>query len=232
MNEKSAEPTLESLQQTLGVRMDADLLSLALTHRSWAYEHGEAPTNERLEFLGDAVLGIIVTDAIFHDYPEAPEGQLARLRAAVVNSKSLADVARALGIGAHIRLGRGEEVTAGHDKPSILADTLEAIIGAVYVDSGFETARAFVRRLMMDHIAIAAELGAGLDWKSSLQELAAERGLAAPAYDIESEGPPHARLFTATVILDGERFGAGTGTSKKEAEQQAAAQAYAALTTR
>ena len=232
MNEKSAEPTLEPLQQTLGVSMDAELLTLALTHRSWAYEHGEAPTNERLEFLGDAVLGIIVTDAIFHDYPDAPEGQLARLRAAVVNSKSLADVARALGIGAHIRLGRGEEVTAGHDKPSILADTLEAIIGAVYVDSGFEAARAFVRRLMMDHIAIAAELGAGLDWKSSLQELAAERGWPAPMYDVDSEGPPHARTFTATVILNDERFGSGSGTSKKEAEQQAAAQAYAALTSR
>ena len=160
MNDKSVEPTLESLQQTLGVSMDADLLLLALTHRSWAYEHGEAPTNERLEFLGDAVLGIFVTDAIFHDYPDAPEGQLARLRAAVVNSKSLAEVARALGIGPHIRLGRGEEATAGHDKPSILADTLEAIIGAVYVDAGFEAARAFVRRLMMDHIAVAAELGA------------------------------------------------------------------------
>lgn len=231
MNEMSAEQTLDHLQRTLGVAIDPDLLSLALTHRSWAYEHGVAETNERLEFLGDSVLGIIVTDAIYCDYPDAPEGQLARLRAAVVNSKSLADVARAVGIGAHIRLGRGEEVTAGHDKPSILADTLEAIIGAVYVDSGFESARAFVRRLMMENIAFAAELGAGLDWKSSLQELAAERGLSVPAYDIDADGPPHARVFTATVVLDGKHYGTGSGTSKKEAEQQAAAQAYAALTS-
>lgn len=230
MNEISSESNLETVLSTFGVSVDADLLDLALTHRSWAYEHGGALTNERLEFLGDSVLGIVVTDAIYHDYPNAQEGQLARLRAAVVNSRSLADIARELGLGAHIKLGRGEETSAGHDKASILADTLEALIGAVFVSAGYEAARAFVRRLTLDHIAIAAELGAGLDWKSSLQELAAERGMAVPAYEIDSEGPPHARIFTAVVVMDGTHYGSGSGTSKKEAEQNAAAQTYATLT--
>jgi len=219
----------QALLDALGVDIESELLTLALTHRSWAYEHNNAATNERLEFLGDSVLGIVVTDVIFHDYPEAAEGQLARLRAAVVNSKSLAQVARQLGVGAHIRLGRGEESTAGHDKPSILADTLEALIGAVYVNHGFAGARAFVRRIMSEHIAVAAELGAGLDWKSSLQELVAQRGMSAPFYEIEVEGPPHARQFSAVVVLDGRRCGSGQGTSKKEAEQQAASETYAQL---
>jgi ribonuclease-3 len=219
----------QALVDALGVDIESELLTLALTHRSWAYEHNNAATNERLEFLGDSVLGIVVTDVIFHDYPEAAEGQLARLRAAVVNSKSLAQVARQLGVGAHIRLGRGEESTAGHDKPSILADTLEALIGAVYVNHGFAGARAFVRRIMSEHIAVAAELGAGLDWKSSLQELVAQRGMSAPSYAIEVEGPPHARQFSAVVVLDGRRYGSGQGTSKKEAEQQAASETYAQL---
>lgn len=229
MNEMSAEPTLEEVLLSLGVSIDPDLLDLSLTHRSWAYEHGGGLTNERLEFLGDSVLGIVVTDAIYHDYPDAPEGQLARLRAAVVNSRSLADIARELGLGAHIKLGRGEETSAGHDKASILADTLEALIGAVFVSAGYDTARAFVRRLTLNHIAVAAELGAGLDWKSSLQELAAERNLSVPAYDVDSQGPAHARIFTAVVVLDGRRYGSGTGTSKKEAEQNAAAQTYTML---
>jgi len=219
----------QALLDALGVDIESELLTLALTHRSWAYEHNNAATNERLEFLGDSVLGIVVTDVIFREYPSAPEGQLARLRAAVVNSKSLAEVARRLGVGAHIRLGRGEETTAGHDKPSILADTLEALIGAVYVNHGFDAARTFVRRIMSEHIAVAAELGAGLDWKSSLQELVAQRGMSAPFYEIEAEGPPHARQFSAVVVLDGQRYGSGQGTSKKEAEQQAASETYAQL---
>jgi ribonuclease-3 len=226
----SEAPNLDQLLQSLGVSVRADILELALTHRSWAYENGADKTNERLEFLGDSVLGVVVTDAIYQNYPAAPEGQLARMRAAVVSSKSLADIARALGVGQHIKLGRGEESTAGHDKASILADTLEAIIGAVFVDSGYEVARDFVRRLTLEHIAVAAELGAGLDWKTSLQELAANRGMSVPSYEIQSDGPAHARIFTAVVVLDGQKFGAGTGTSKKEAEQKAAAETYANLT--
>lgn len=222
-------PHIDQLVATLGVQIDPDLLSVALTHRSWAYEQGVADTNERLEFLGDSVLGIVVTDAIYHDYPEAAEGQLARLRAAVVNTMSLADVARAIELGPHIKLGRGETSTAGHDKASILADTLEAVIGAVFVDSGYETARALVRRLMLPQIALASELGAGLDWKTSLQELAAQRNWAPPAYEVKAEGPDHARVFTATVTVNDQHCGVGHGSSKKQAEQQAAAVAYAEL---
>ena len=222
-------PSIDQLVVRLGVQIDPELLSVALTHRSWAYEHGVALTNERLEFLGDSVLGIVVTDAIYHDYPDAAEGQLARLRAAVVNTVSLADVARSLGLGAYIKLGRGETTTAGHDKSSILADTLEAVIGAVFVDSGYETARELVRRLMLPQIALASELGAGLDWKTSLQELAARQNWAPPVYDVRAEGPDHARIFTASVTVNDQPCGIGTGTSKKQAEQQAAAAAYAEL---
>lgn len=220
---------LDRLIGRLGVPINRDLLAVALTHRSWAYEHGVAQTNERLEFLGDSVLGIVVTDAIYHDYPDAAEGQLARLRAAVVNTVSLADVARALDLGPHIRLGRGEETTAGHDKASILADTLEAVIGAVFVDLGYESSRVLVRQLMLPQIALAAELGAGLDWKTSLQELVAEQGWAPPTYDVQSSGPDHARSFRATVSVNDVERGVGEGTSKKQAEQRAAAAAYASL---
>lgn len=229
------QPEYSELLAVLGLSIDPGLLALALTHRSWAYEQTHAGThsgedNERLEFLGDAVLGLVVADVLYRDCPDAPEGKLAPMRAAVVNSRALADVARSLNLGDHIRLGRGEEATGGRDKASILADTLEAVIGAVYAASGFEAARDFVKRHMGEAIASAAGLGAGLDWKTSLQELAAQRGVAPPRYDIEAEGLDHAREFTATVFFDGVACGNGTGTSKKEAEQKAAAQAYASLT--
>ena len=144
-------------------------------HRSFAYENGGLPTNERLEFLGDSVLGLIVTDTLFRSYPDLPEGQLAKLRAAVVNMRALAGVARGLDLGSYVRLGKGEEGTGGRDKSSILADTLEAVIGAVYLDQGLEAADALVHRLFDPVIARSARLGAGLDWKTSLQELTAVR---------------------------------------------------------
>ena len=139
----------------------ADLLERALTHRSYAYENGGLPTNERLEFLGDSVLGLVVTDTLFREHPDLPEGQLAKLRAAVVHMRALAGVARGLNLGDHIRLGRGEEGTGGRDKPSILADTLEAVIGAVYLDRGLDTAGELVHRLFDPVIANSAQLGAG-----------------------------------------------------------------------
>src|SRR5439155_21669462 len=145
----------------------------ALTHRSFAYEHGGLPTNERLEFLGDAVLGLVVTDALFREYPDLPEGHLAKLRAAVVNMRALADVARGLHLGDYVRLGRGEEGTGGRDKASILADTLEAVIGAAYIDRGLAAADVLVHRLLDPVIARSARLGDRLDWKTSLQELTA-----------------------------------------------------------
>jgi ribonuclease III len=218
-----------SLLDRLGVRIDPDLMQRALTHRSYAYENGGLPTNERLEFLGDAVLGLVVTDTLYRAHPDLPEGQLAKLRSAVVNAKALADVGRALRLGDHLRLGRGEEATGGRDKGSILADTVEAVLGAVYVDRGLAEAEGLVHRLFDPLIDSAAGLGAGLDWKTSLQELTANNGLGVPEYQIWDTGPDHEKFFTAVVRVAGEDRGSGTGRSKKEAEQEAASAAWRAL---
>jgi ribonuclease-3 len=207
-------------------------LERALTHRSYAYENANPPTNERLEFLGDSVLGLVVTDTLFRSYPAMPEGQLAKLRAAVVQMRALAEVARELRLGSYVRLGRGEEVTGGRNKSSILADTLEAVIGAVYIDCGLDEAGALVHRLFDPVIARSADLGAGLDWKTSLQELTASLSLGVPEYVVSEEGPDHAKSFTAVARVGGESFGSGAGRSKKEAEQKAAEAAWTALQER
>ena len=222
----------QDLMASCGVVLDDDILERALTHRSYAYENGGIPTNERLEFLGDSVLGLVVTDTLFRQHPDLPEGQLAKLRAAVVNSRALAGVGRDLGIGAHVRLGRGEESTGGRDKASIIADTVEAIIGAVYIDRGLDVATDFVHRLFDPLIERAAAMGAGLDWKTSLQEVCAALSVGVPDYVIEESGPDHQKSFVARVRLGDELFGAGHGASKKEAEQYAAQAAYEALTQR
>jgi ribonuclease-3 len=220
------------LRDALGVVLPGDLLTLALTHRSYAYEHGGLPTNERLEFLGDSVLGLVVTDELYRSQPDLPEGQLAKLRASVVNMTSLAGVARTLGeggIGPHLLLGRGEETTGGREKESILADALEALIGAVHLGSGLDTAAAIVHRLFDPLLVEAATRGAGLDWKTSLQELGAALGLGPPSYRVEDDGPDHAKTFRASVLLAGEVHGTGVGRTKKAAEQEAAEVAWRAL---
>jgi ribonuclease III len=217
----------DDLRQALGrPDLDPGLLDRALTHRSFAYENGGLPTNERLEFLGDSVLGLIVTETLYMTHPDLDEGRLAKLRAAVVNARALADVARVIGLGEHIKLGRGEENTGGRAKSSILSDTVEAVIGAVYLSGGFEAAGGVVHRLFDPLMDAAAELGAGLDWKTSLQELSAQHGLGVPEYIIEDSGPDHAKTFVARVRVGGKLYGHGTGRSKKEAEQQAAETAY------
>ena len=213
----------------LGMSVDPELLDRALTHRSYAYEQGGLPTNERLEFLGDAVLGLVVTEHLFVSYPDLSEGQLAKLRAAVVNSRALADIARALDLGSVIHLGRGEESTGGRDKSSILADTMEAVIGAVFLQHGVEAARDFVHHLFDGLMADVATRGAGLDWKTSLQEIASVAGLGVPHYEVIDTGPDHAKTFQAVVRIDDQRYGPGAGRNKKEAEQNAAAIAFAAL---
>jgi ribonuclease III len=213
----------------LGMSVDPELLDRALTHRSYAYERGGLPTNERLEFLGDAVLGLVVTEHLFVSYPDLSEGQLAKLRAAVVNSRALADIARDLDLGAVIHLGRGEESTGGRDKSSILADTMEAVIGAVFLQHGVEAARDFVHHLFDGLMADVATRGAGLDWKTSLQEIASVAGLGVPGYEVVESGPDHAKSFSATVKIDTQRYGPGAGRNKKEAEQNAAAIAFAAI---
>ena len=209
--------------------VDPELLDRALTHRSYAYERGGLPTNERLEFLGDAVLGLVVTEHLFVSYPDLSEGQLAKLRAAVVNSRALADIARDLDLGAVIHLGRGEESTGGRDKSSILADTMEAVIGAVFLQHGIAAARDFVHHLFDGLMADVATRGAGLDWKTSLQEIASIAGLGVPGYEVLESGPDHAKSFSAVVKIDNQRYGPGAGRNKKEAEQNAAAIAFAAL---
>jgi len=217
------------LERRLGCRIDPALLERSLTHRSYAYENGGLPTNERLEFLGDSVLGLVVTATLYRIHPDLPEGQLAKLRSAVVNARALAEVARGLDLGAHLRLGRGEETTGGRDKSSILADTVEAVIGAVYLDLGLDEADLLVHRLFDPVIEASAHMGAGLDWKTSLQELTAATGLGVPDYRISEDGPDHAKNFRAAVLVAGTEYGVGTGRSKKEAEQVAAATAWRAL---
>ncbi|SDH26728.1 ribonuclease-3 [Sinosporangium album] len=222
----AVEVARDELERVLDIRLDPQILERALTHRSFAYENGGLPTNERLEFLGDSVLGLVVTDTLYRNHPDLPEGQLAKLRAAVVNMRALADVARTLGLGRFLRLGRGEEGTGGRDKSSILADTLEALIGTVYVDKGLDEAFRIVHMLFDPLITRSASLGAGLDWKTSLQELTAAETLGVPEYHVNESGPDHAKSFVAVVVVGGEEYGSGSGRSKKEAEQQAAEAAW------
>lgn len=218
-----------ALDRALGVEVDPDLLVLALTHRSFAHEAGGLPTNERLEFLGDAVLGIVVTEHLYRSHPELPEGELAKMRAATVSQRALAASARTLELGQYLLLGKGELLTGGSDKDSILSDTLEALFGAVYLCHGLEVTREVVHRVVSQNLEAAAVLGAGLDWKTSVQELSARLGLGAPLYNVEGTGPDHQRTFTAVLMLGEQGWGTGEGRSKKIAEQRAAELAYAAL---
>ena len=228
-------PPDEALAAAFGVPLEPALLQRALTHRSYAYEHGGLPTNERLEFLGDAVLGLVITAALYHNHPDLAEGQLAKLRASVVNMRALAEVARLLcpgGLGQYLLLGKGEEATGGRDKASILADTLEALLGAIYLQHGMDTASGVIHKLFDPLLAESAARGAGLDWKTSLQELTAEQSLGVPEYRVDEAGPDHAKTFTAWVIVAGTSYGGVTGASKKAAEQRAAEMAWTELSTR
>lgn len=229
MTRAGAEPA--SLLQQLQVDIDAELLRRALTHRSYAYENGGAPHNERLEFLGDAVLGQAVTVQLFTEHPDLDEGELAKRRASVVSTVALAEVARSIGLGEHLLLGRGEELTGGRDKDSILADTMEALIGATFISAGPDAATALVLRLTMPLLADPERHGAAMDPKTSLQELAARGGLGAPEYVVDSSGPDHARVFLATVTV-GSLSASGEGTSKKAAEVAAALAAWRILSDR
>ena len=201
----------------------------ALAHRSWCAETSGEPSNERLEFLGDAVLQLVVTNHIFNTYPDLPEGELAKVRASVVSSAALAEVAATLDLGAALLLGKGEDQSGGREKPSILADAMEAVIGAVYLDSGWDGADEFVMRLLGERIAEAAAGPGGQDFKTRLQELAARSFDELPRYEVEDEGPDHAKRFFATVTVAGQVRGRGEGRSKKQAEQAAARLAWQEL---
>ena len=217
------------LTQRLGIEIDPALLELAFTHRSFAYETGAKETNERLEFLGDSVLGLIVTEELYLRYPDLDESRLSPLRSGIVNMRALADIARELELGQYIRLGKGEEVTGGRDKNSLLADALEALIGAIYLHSGFEKCTQVVRMLIRTTMESALARGAGLDGKTALQELAVSLGRGVPEYVVSEEGPDHDKNFMAVAMLAGVALSEGGGKSKREAEQVAARTAYERL---
>lgn len=227
---RRAEARVVDLADRLGhIFSDPDLLEHAVAHRSWCAETPGQPSNERLEFLGDSVLGLVVTHHIFVTYPHLAEGELAKLRAAVVNSATLAEVAAELNLGPAMRLGKGEDASGGREKPSILADAVEALIGAVYLDGGWEAASRVVMDLLRSRITSAATGPGCDDYKTRLQELTARLGRLAPVYAITEHGPDHAKQFSASVALDGQVLGQGSGRSKKQAEQAAAREAWGAL---
>ncbi|RMH79512.1 MAG: ribonuclease III [Actinomyces sp.] len=219
--------TTDSLEEELGHRFaDPGLLELALTHRSWSAEHPGEESNERLEFLGDAVLGLVVARHLYVTHPELAEGEMAKIRAAVVSAEALAEVASGLGLGTHLRLGRGEQRSGGAAKTSILADAMEAVIAAVYLDAGLEAAARVVLARLGDRIEAGSVTPGSEDYKTRLQELAAAEGLPAPRYETADSGPDHRKTFRATVRVGRVLTGSGEGGSKKEAEQAAARQAW------
>jgi len=232
--EKTDQATdLRPLVESLGVEVSPEILVVALTHSSYAYEHGGGD-NERLEFLGDAVVGQAITAALYHRFPDLPEGELAKRRASIVSTHALAEVARSISLGEFLRLGRGEELTGGRDKPSLLADALEALIGAVFLDLGPGPANTLVDRLMGAFVEDADRRSESSDPKTSLQEWAAKASLGVPRYNIKDDGPDHQKVFTADVYLDGfpgtnSAAGRGTGSSKKAAELAAASVALQAI---
>jgi len=210
---------------------DITLLQHALAHRSWCGEQeGGAPSNERLEFLGDAVLGLVVARYTYENYPDFPEGKLAKVRSAVVNARVLAHVADRLGVGDVLLLGKGEETSGGRSKASILSDAFEAVLGAIYLDSGFDAAEILILRELHDLIAAACKEPDDFDHKSRLQELAVHNGEGTPRYVVTGSGPDHDRTYAAEVFVAGERRGEGAGRSKKDAEQEAARNAWEGLT--
>jgi ribonuclease III len=222
-------PEPDALFERLGVNITSETLELALTHRSFAYEQGGLPTNERLEFLGDAVLGYVVTDHLYKSFPDLSEGDLARRRASVVSTHALAHLARGLGVGEFIRLGEGERRTGGADKDSILADTFEALIGAAYIDHGSMAAAALVHRHVVPLLEDAQIARAGTDWKTKVAEAASHHGLGTVRYEILGQGPAHDPRFQATLWVGGTEYASAVASSKKQAERDAAAESWPRL---
>ena len=220
------------LHEVVGAPVDESLLLRALTHRSYAYENGGLPNNERLEFLGDSVLGLVVTDTLYAAHPDLPEGQLAKLRAAVVNMRALADVARTLGLGDHLLLGRGEESTGGRDKASILADTMEAVIGTVYLSCGLEHAADAGAPPAGPADGRAPASAPAWTGRPASRSSPPPTSLGMPEYRVDEEGPDHEKTFTASAVVGDVVLGEGVGRSKKEAEQRAAEEAWRHLSDR
>lgn len=227
---EEAGPVAGALAARLGINCtDIPLLEVALAHRSFAFERKGAPNNERLEFLGDAVLGLVVTDLIFGWFPDLPEGDMAKLRSSTVNMAVLADAARSVGLGEELYLGKGEEISGGRNKDSILADAFEAVLGALYLDCGLEETASLIERLFSDHIHDLVDRGVVRDFKTNLQELSVQQGGSTPEYRVSASGPDHDKRFNADVFLKGSHMGSGTGRSKKQAEQAAAKEALSVM---
>ena len=220
--------SLGELQARLGVKIEPELLELALTHTSFSYENGNQPSNERLEFLGDSVLGFVVSAHITQKFTDLSECELSRLKNAVVSAKALAPVAGALGLGEALRLGVGEERTGGRTKPNLLADSFEAVLGAIYVSAGIDAATEFVRSHVFPLLADPTGLLNASEPKTKLQELASKLGLPAPEYTMTHDGPDHDRTFTASLMMQGRIF-VGSARSKRDAETEAALAALAKL---
>lgn len=216
------------LTKRLGVSLDPETLRLALTHRSWAYEH-DGEHNERLEFLGDSVLGFCVTTFIFDQYPSVAESQMTALRARLVSTQTLAHVARNLGVGAHIRLGKGEQQSNGQDKDSILADTMEALLGAVYLTHGLDAVKSIIAENVLPLIDDEETIRRSTDWKTLIRQIAGQHDLGEVVYDVTGEGPDHAHTYTARLLIGEKRYGQGTATSKKDAEKLAAGASWKML---
>ena len=221
---------IDALAQRIGYEFSRrENLTASLAPRSWCAENDGNASNERLEFLGDSVLGLVVTDHIYRTYPTLPEGELAKVRSSVVTAQALAEAAVELDLGAAIQLGKGEAASGGREKPSILSDAFEAVIGAIYMDGGWDAASEFVMRMLGPLIEEAAAGPGGQDYKTRLQELAAQHYPDLPRYVVEDDGPDHAKTFHAVVFIGPDPKGEGAGRSKKQAEQAAARAAWEAM---
>ena len=219
----------DALSAKLGVEINRELLKLAMTHRSYSYEHGNIPNNERLEFLGDSVLGFVVTSHIYETLTGLPEGEMTKVKNAVVSARALAIVAADLGLGEYLLLGKGEIATDGRNKPNLLADAFEAILGAAYISNGYEAARALVEKFVFPLLDNPDEIRANSDPKTTLQERIQALGRGTPTYKTRFEGPDHDRDYFSILLINGEEISHGEGRTKKNAETAAAIKALEAL---
>jgi ribonuclease-3 len=219
----------DALSAKLGVEINRELLKLAMTHRSYSYEHGNIPNNERLEFLGDSVLGFVVTSHIYETLTGLPEGEMTKVKNAVVSARALAIVAADLGLGEYLLLGKGELATDGRNKPNLLADAFEAILGAAYISNGYEAARALVEKFVFPLLDNPDEIRANSDPKTTLQERIQALGRGTPTYKTRFEGPDHDRDYFSILLINGEEISHGEGRTKKNAETEAAIKALEAL---
>jgi ribonuclease-3 len=222
--------SLDALGKSLGVEIEPQLLELALTHRSYSYENGRGPNNERLEFLGDAILGFLVTSHIHDHFSDMDEGNLTKLKNAVVSAPALAQAASSINLGEYLLLGKGEIQTGGREKMNLLADTFEALLGAAYVSKGLEAAKTIVDQHILPLLDSAEELLLSADPKTTLLESMQQQGKSLPVYQTTHEGPDHDRTFFANLLIDGQVIASATGRSRKQAETNAAIKALSGST--